>query len=329
MLGVKDWALQAALMLLLLSSNALLAAESFTPGDLLITDNTFLYEYTPSGALVQSMLIPFPSNPGDPEPNRDPIGIVADAQGNAYLSNYSATAGGNSYLSSYNSNTGTWSNFNLGTGQSPGNIANADVSLFEHYLFFGDHRFDISTQTLMNVPSSALPPIPTLSAFSVGENNVLYAVMGGSPQWEVRESDPLTYAYEGDLALFDSSHNRLDIRGLAATASGNLYVAAYDGTLYEFSPTGIILNQFTTGISNLITLAMQPNGQIVTSNRFGQVVVTNSDFSSSASFHLSNSDNTYTAFVPLPEPPGLALAGAAALTLLVGRWSLARKNRRH
>jgi hypothetical protein len=70
-------------------------------GNLLVSDNSILYQYTPSGTLLQSRAVPYPTGVGQTEGTRS---VVVDSAGNIQV--YDGTF--NPYLSTYSPATGIW-----------------------------------------------------------------------------------------------------------------------------------------------------------------------------------------------------------------------------
>src|SRR5207244_639566 len=62
-------------------------AAPFTPGNILVSSTGKLSEYTPTGQLLQSILVPQPDG-GGTGLVRQPGGVTMDAAGNVYIANF-------------------------------------------------------------------------------------------------------------------------------------------------------------------------------------------------------------------------------------------------
>lgn len=267
-------------------------AASFTPGNLLVTDNNYLMEYTIGGQLVQTISVPHPDTS-----RHDATDVVVDRFGRAHVLNSAPFS--SSYVSTYNPMDSTWSHHNATAYL--GNVSDGDMSLYGDYLITKSEAIsivDFSRETLF-VPGGGVGEI------SVGRDGFLYALDSGSPRAGVRKLSPDVTALPMDvvdtLQLLDPLGYRLSARGIAVDENGDIFAADWDGNIYKYDQFGNLLDVFGTTASNLLDIDLSDTGQLVLGGRFGDVVVTDTEFSTFSKFSVGGG-LAYVSFVPTPVP---------------------------
>ena len=298
-------------LLVLLYSTFCLPAEaaSFAPGNLLVSHNNSLNEFSLTGTLVQSFTIPHPDT------SRYTAGdVVVDGQGRAHVVNYAPFS--NSYISTFDPLTDLW--IHTEAPVQFGNGSDGDLSILRDTVFRRGVRMD--TNTLV-VETFDIGMFNGTSETSVGQDMLLYSINSGSPRYRIQRTDPSTLQNVGaEFDVRDSTGSRLNGRGLAVTRDGTLYVADWDGRIYVFDESGTYLEEFATGFNNLRELNLRSDGVLVASSRRGDIVVTDIDFSFRSTFSLG-SGVTYSGFVTssVPEPASLPIAAIVACCVLARR----------
>lgn len=276
----------------------------FTLGNLLVTHERVLYEYTLSGTQIQSIPIPFPL-----DEFRRSGDVAYDRFGRAHVVN-SSSAG--SFISTYDPKTAEWSHTPAPVTFSV--LSDGDLSIFGDYLFqrsvrmrvtdFHVEQFDIG---MSNGPSET----------SVGLDGLLYSINSGSPRYRIQRTDPISLLNIGEeFWVRDANNVRLDGRGLAATASGELFVADLDGYIYQFDAEGNYIRNRFTGISSPIELNLRDDGVMVVGGRLGEIAITNTSLGTVSTLRIGD-DRVYAGFVvtPVPEPASLVVILASAIVL--------------
>jgi hypothetical protein len=248
-------------------------------GDLLVTTagsypQQFFKEFTPTGGLVRSLLVPPPpGSSGDTA--RD---LVADTAGNVYV--YNGTF--NPALATYNPATNSWSQQTYKGWNTSNNMSYGGVGLFQNYVYASDMtiagdpagasdgivRFNLSNGTATRFLQGT-----DFISLSVGLDGKLYGLVGGPVVFVI---DPIGMNVLRTVNLPGSN----DYRGVAANANGDIFTANWNNSVTHFSPTGTLLGSVTlTGptngswFANPMDIAIAPDGNTVAvGTRSGHVV---------------------------------------------------------
>jgi hypothetical protein len=134
----------------------------------------------------------------------------------------------------------------------------------------------------LELTNFAVPGFRGVGEVSWGLDGLLYALDSGSPRPGVRVLNPNDFSLirEFELRNGDPFDGRLDARGIAVTISGQMFVADWDGRIYEFTPSGALVRSQPTGASNLLNIDLHPDGTLIVGGRFGDVVVTSTSLTS-------------------------------------------------
>ena len=103
-----------------------------------------------------------------------------------------------------------------------------------------------------------------------------------------------------------------------------MFAADWDGRIYHFDSAANFLDQFNTTFGNLIDIDLSENGLLAVGGRFGEVAITDINFSTFNAFSIGSGGVTYLTFVPttIPEPNSAALLiGCSGLFLMLRRQS--------
>lgn len=287
-------------MTIMLPASRSALAGPFVPGNILATQSNHLREYTLSGVLVRDLEVPHPDTS-----RRDATDVVVDRWGRAHVLNIAPFA--NDYLSTYDPLLGTWSHHAVLA--SLGNISDGDLAILGDTAFTKHQAISLLDFSTVNISI----PGYGVGEISVGLDGQLYALDSGSPRHGVRILDPGTYAVIDTLELRDAGGSRLDARGIAVTAAGDIFAADWDGRIYAYDRTATLLESPSTGAGNLLDLDLAADGTMIVGSRFGTVVVTDTSLDSVFRFS-AGSGETYVGFVFIPEP-GTALLLAAGAVL--------------
>ena len=290
----------------------------FTPGNLVVSTRNTLREYTPSGAHIQSISIPYP---GDNCPGcggaRD---VVIGSNGHAYV--YNGTF--QPFLSEYDPFSNTWSHRSFAGLSLVGNVKYGGLAKAGRYVFMADMqtvppggpdgivRFDLEGGPTIRFADNIEP-----FDLNIGLDGRLYALYpGGSPGGShVDVFDPSTLSFIRTIEVGRNFHS-----GVAVDANGSLFLSSYENlSFYHLDRNGNFLSRLPLSEYLSLDVDITPEGKIAFGNQDGVVTLTDRNFESMTTFIVG--DNIVNvSFVPVPEPGEMALA---ALTLLV----LARKRR--
>ena len=290
-------------------------------GNLLISTNEVLYEYTREGSFVQSFTIP--NNAG--EPARD---IVANGPSTVFV--YNGTI--DPVLSILDVPTRTWSHMTHQGWATFGNGTYGGIAVRGQYVFVTDMteggdsgivRFDVTSGT-SELFAGDIAPID----LTIGLNGLLYALHpGGSPGGrEVEVYDPLTLSYLRTIdlaAIFGHTAHR----SIAVNASGEMFIADWDGDMQKIDEEGnILLETNICGIGescSLYDVDVSSDGAVVVGDRSGGVIVTDEMFSEFSAFAVGGS-GIFVAFEPCGGCPadvdGSENVRVPDLIVLLGCW---------
>jgi hypothetical protein len=299
------------------------ARADLTPGNILVdTDissspaNT-MYEYTTGGVKAQSFTVQYPAARGGTEYPRD--GVVGP-DGNLYVYNGTFSP----YLTVYDPVGKTFVH-RQGVGFSTANnVSYGGVAVAGNYAFVTDQdtagstasglvRFDLGANTSQRFRSGTEYEDVTL-----GLDGLIYALKGdnglGLPGVDVL--DPQTMAVVRNVALPTA-----DIRGVVATAAGELFAAGWDGKVYHYSAAGSQLGSLNLGAGqNLTDIDLSSTGRIVVGGRFGDVFLTDTSLSAPTSFSVGGNPVFVAFTTPVPEP-----AAGGVIVALAGAWVTRRR----
>jgi hypothetical protein len=294
-------------------------AGPLVSGNILVTTNGNLLEYTPSGTLVQT--VPVPSV----EPFTGSLrGVVVDSNGNVQL--YNGTF--NPALTTYDPIAGTFANHFFPGLSTVNNVTYGGVAAYQNFVYASDMatagagapngivRFDTSNgyaaQRFFN--SGSGPGSGDYIQLNIGFDNKLYGLAGGN---SVNVIDPLSMSFIRSVNLGGGS----DFRGIAADANGDIFGITWDGFIYHFDSTGHVLNSIhlQTPFSNFAgsTIDLTADGKIVAAAPSGQIFLTDEALDTPTSFNFAG--GAFQGFANwvqpppganvVPEPGSLALLG--------------------
>lgn len=277
-------------------------AADISPGNLLISSDNNIYEYTVDGNYVQNFSTEYPGGYTVTEYARD---IAADANGNVYV--YNGTI--NPYVSIYESASNTWrhlaySGFSTANNGSYGGIDKygdivfvSDMKTFTGGEAMGIVAFDILNGQTVRFAED-IEPID----LTVGLDGLLYALYpGGSPGGRtINVYDPLSYEYLRSIDL-TVIFGWTEHRSIAVDYNGDLFIADWDGEVHRISKDGVLIDTIEPicdTFCSFTDIDISVDGSIALGTRSGEVFVTDTKFSRISSFDGGASN--FVEFVPKP-----------------------------
>ena len=274
---------------------------SFTPGNVLVSNEDVLLEYTPAGVLVQTIYV-LESDGTEPPTNAGDL--VLDAFGTLHL--YNGNANPDPVLSSFSPATGTWEHHAFLDWDG----ANNGLATTGSYVFASDRKF-------FNEPAEAngIVRFDLASGFAaqrfaegsdyrdvaIGLDGLVYGSNQNGLSTTVGIYDPDTLAHLGTLTLDEP------VRGLAVNALGQIFGAGDE--IYRFNPDGSVADSIAPGgFALLFDIDLDRSGNIVASAGDENVFLTTESLSSITSFTIANFNDLNVAWVQ--EPPVLELQRA-------------------
>jgi PKD repeat protein len=220
---------------------------SFAVGNLLVTADNNLFEFTRTGTLVKAYDIPFgePTRPGTEEA-RD---LVYYPNGDAAV--YNGTF--EPYLSVYDPGARIWMHYACAGWSTVNNITYGGLARFQGYVFATDMqtypaeergivRFDTQDNYDCERWGDVDPPWTTEYAdVNLGLDGMLYAVEG------VLASNIDIHVIDPDSLILRRVVTVPSIRAIAVNASGEMFGAEFDGMIYHFDSDGNVINSRLVG----------------------------------------------------------------------------------
>lgn len=285
-------------------------AAPINKNNLLVTsfDNGTLTEYTRSGQAVQSFQLPDFSGGF-----HDLRGVTQGTDGLLHMYNGTFTP----RLSTLDARTGQvvsnlslagWSTVN---NISYGGIARNGSSVFatDMMTYGGGEASGIVAFDLQSGQARRFANGREYTDLSMGKDGLLYATNG----YSIDVYDPHNSNWLRSVQL----QGYADVRGISVDQRGQIFTADWNGWLSKFSTSGQLLGHTYVG-NNLTDIDLGQNGELVAGSRFGDVFLTDSNFSQVTSFHAGNNSwgpTLHVAFAaaPVPEPETWALFGIGLL----------------
>jgi hypothetical protein len=308
-----------AALFCLVVANCLWAAP-FKPGNILVSNSPFgdedIFEYTPAGALVQSINLS-PANDG-----RD---LIVDRAGRAQLYNgvFSPT------LTQYDPKTNSFSSRTFAGWSTVNNLTYGGVATNGRYVFATDMntnggeasgvvRFDLDGGATTRFATN-IEPID----LNIGLDGLLYtlstgsAFNGGGNQVDVY--NPNTMAFVRTITLPEEH------RGIAVGPNGHIYTAQRDevSRVNHYDPNGVRLDFIDDpNIGGFADIDINDAGGLLIASHGGVVLFTDVNLDSIRFFQTRSSNGTnFATWVP---EPGM-MAPLLAMSLLATRFRRVRK----
>ena len=317
------------LLLLIISSTA--KSVPIGVGNVLVSSDERLYEYTTSGTLVQTIAIPYPGGAHPiSESARD---IAYNDTGDVYV--YNGTF--DPFLSTLDTGSNTWDHRTFSGWSTVNNGSYGGIDVTNNYAFvtdmrtFGDGgadeargvvRFDLTNSSATRFATS-LEPID----LTVGLNGLLYVLYpGGSPEGRfIDVFDPVTMSLVDQISLA-SIFGHTGHRSIAVDINGDLFIADWDGEVHHVDNSGILIDtilptcdRFGFDVNcQFNDIDISEFGELALGTRFGEIFLTDTNFSTITTFDLDQNSDAFVEFVhsTISEPSIISLFGIASLLLL-------------
>jgi Domain of unknown function (DUF4347)/Cadherin-like/WD40-like Beta Propeller Repeat len=254
-------------------------------GNIFVTANQAIQEYSPIGTLIRS--IPIPSNNETSGYARD---LIIDDQGRFHVYNGTFSP----ILSTYNPTTSTWSSRTLAEWSTANNTSYGGIDYYQNFVFVTDMstgsggpakgivRFNLIDGTSTRFASGVSEEFRDLT---IGLDGNLYALGNYGP---VYVYDPVTLAF---IKLINLSF--VDHRGIAADANGDIFTADWDGNVNRFTPTGQLVKRTAAGGTSLNDINIAASGQLWMGDRNGKVITTDPLFNSFSNWNSSGANGVF------------------------------------
>ena len=274
-------------------------AQQFTPGNLLATSAGTLYELDRDLQTVRSWRVPTP-----PGARVDVVDVTLDALGRAHVLETGVGAPG--AIATYDPVSDEWTLAIIPAFL--GNISDGDITFRAPYLFTKSQRIELPGFDLTTIQLTGR----SVGEISAGLDGRLFALDSGSPRPGIRVVDPETLDVVDTFGVPFVS----DLRGIGSLPNGEIVVADWDGMLKRYTSRGETeLASVASGAFNLLDVSVAVDGTVAAGGRFGDVVLTDANFSSIRVRQLPSSNTgAYTTIVPELGP------NVGRVTPATGSW---------
>lgn len=303
----------AALALAALLSKPAISGP-FGSGNLLISTEegvccpftSTIHEFTPGGGLVQTLIVPRPGDTHARDLAIDDSGLLQVFNGtfDPWLSTYSPFED----VWVHHTHPG-WSIINNGTYGAV--AAHGEWIFVPDHETFGPGDAPLGIIRFIRSDFSADRFATDFSAvdLNVGLDDRLYALGStGSPNGvTLRVYDPASMTLIWSMNMPSTSN---DYRALTADASSRIFVVGHRGQLLRLSPAGLVEKSTDTtaiglGFHNIGDLDLDPSGMLAIGTRFGDVLITDTEFDPAHSWQFAapGGQQTFVTWVPgIPVP---------------------------
>lgn len=257
-------------------------------GNLLVAYQNVIYEYSPAGALVSIRPI-LGEVPGGGRVTEDLRDLAVGPSGllHAFVGTMEPL------LATGNPGTGTWREDTDPLWAIFNNGSYGGVAAYGDYVYVGDFLGANGILRFDTTDDYAVTPFDFdqyYSDLTMGWDGVLYALRSG--ELTVDRIDPATMALLGTTSLAQG------VRGIAVNPAGEIFGAAWSGTIYKFSAAGAVLDSIAAGLGSLHDIDRDIHGRLVVGARDPVVGLTDESLDAVTTITLSASglDSTFVAW---------------------------------
>ena len=283
-----------------------LFAEAVVPGNLLLSSDNTVYETTTDGQIVQSIATEYPGGYPSTEYARD---IAVDGDGVIHVYNGTFSP----YMSSYNPVDATWAHQTYPGWNTANNISYGGIDVDLSQVFVTDGLTDSGVVAFDTDTGVAFRFAAGTEAIdlTVGLDGLLYVLSpGGSPNGRTIDVyDPRTYSFVRSIDL-TAIFGWTEHRSVAVDFNGDLFIADWDGEISHVSAAGQLVQTISPPCDwigfdiacSFFDIDISASGQLALGSRFGEIIVTDTAFSSVSKFQIGDG-GTFVEFVPQPAGP--------------------------
>jgi hypothetical protein len=286
----------------------LLTPQAFTPGNVLVSANHVLTEYTPEGVQVQAVIVPQPSpnTTGEAHLTGD---VVLDRNGDALVVNTKPLA-----LASFSKARQSWQNVRLNESLNyhpPGGLATV-----ENYAFIPSVDYSVQNSTSgltrLNLDDNSINRFGVAAGYqdlTIGQDGLLYALL-----YNVSNDFARLHVYNPQtLQLVRERLVGIDTLAVTANSAGDLFLVNRRGVLARRKSDGTFVKQVNLGAFQLGDIDVSADGRIVVKAE-GKIILLDEQLNVLSSFTPLNGDG-YVAFT---RPISVASIQFAATTFSAG-----------
>lgn len=282
-----------------------LFADAVVPGNLLVSTDNIIYETTPDGQIVRAFPTQYPGGYPSTEYARD---IAVDDDGIVHVYNGTFSP----YMSSYDPAAAipTWTHQTYPNWNTANNLSYGGIDVDLNQVFVTDGLTDKGVVAFDTDSGVAFRFAAGTDAIdlTVGLDGLLYVLSpGGSPGGRTIDVyDPRTYSFVRSIDL-TAIFGWTEHRSIAVDFNGDLFIADLDGEISHVSAAGQLVQTISPPCDwigfeiacSFTDIDISESGQLALGSRFGEIVVTDVNFSSVSKFQIGDR-SAFVEFVPQP-----------------------------
>lgn len=277
-----------------------LADTGFQAGNILVSTENIVHEYTAAGEWVSQ--VPIPASPAN-EVARD-ITVLEDGKLAVFNGTFSPVLSIFDGVDWTDSSVDGWSSPNT---LYHGGITSIGDTVFvtDSFTYNGGEARGLIAFDLRDGTNQRFADTSDYIDITLGKDGLLYALKNVYGALDI--VDPATFSVLRSVALGHTSASRAAI----ANADGMIYMVGWNGSIAHYDPNGVLLNTLHIG-GDLFDIDIDNDGRIIVGSRFGQAYLTDESLSSFSEISAGTS-STFVAFVTpvtLPEPAPPVLVGS-------------------
>lgn len=273
------------LLLIILMLGAALTRADFNPGNILVSDNNVIYEYTADNQLISQTFIPLNSYG---ESARDFV-VMA----NGKLAVFNGTL--NPELAIYDGVN--WTISSEAGWSTPNNISYGGIATLEDKVYVSDGYtynggeskgiivFDTTTDGKQRFQEQN-----EYIDITKGNDGLLYALRNTYGDLDVLDPVSMTLLKSVDLGHTSGS------RGVTADEYGNIFMASWSGSVTKYDSNGIAIDSILIG-GNLTDIDIDEEGRLLVGSRFGSAYLIEANLSNYVEI-IAGNGATFVSFVP-------------------------------
>ncbi len=283
-------------------------AEAVVPGNLLVSTDNVIYETTLDGQIVGAFATQYP---GGSYPSTEYARDIT-VDGNGIVHVYNGTF--SPYMSSYDPALAlpTWTHQTYPNWNTANNLSYGGIDVDLSQVFVTDGLTDKGVVAFDTDSGVAFRFADGTDAIdlTVGLDGLLYVLSpGGSPGGRtVDVYDPRTYSFIRSIDL-TAIFGWTEHRSIAVDVNGDLFIADLDGEISHVSAAGQLVQVISPPCDwigfeiscSFIDIDISETGQLALGSRFGEIIVTDVNFSSVSKFQIGDR-SAFVEFVPNPQP---------------------------
>jgi len=265
-------------------------------GDILACVGDQLIEYSPSGQINWSVVIPDLNGEYD-DRAKD---LVVNQNGDIFI--YNMDFFGEVFLSKYSRLLDHWEQYEIEGLRFAGIASHGGIAVFNNYIFMtdssgtGDGKKGIVRFNTLNNEHIRFAENDGFGDLNIGLDGLLYA-LGGSP--DVYIFDPGTCELLKSFNISEAT----DIGGIAANELGEIFITNwFNGTILKTDNDGNVLNTVDSGYQSLGDIDISKDGTIMSclmGSEDDKVIFTDESLSTFSSFSTVNHFYLFSAFADM------------------------------